>query len=73
MSLVTQKWPTCITHMTLLMEMDESRHGCTLSAFQTDVSQVMFYLDNCTEDCVNQELSKYVVTSIESVLHARLS
>ena len=55
MSLVTQKWPTCITHMTSLMEMDEPRHGCTLSAFQTDVSQVMFCLDNCTGDCVKQD------------------
>ena len=74
MSLVTQKWPTCITYMAPLMEMDDPWHGCTSSGFQTDISKtdVMFCLDNCTADCLNQELSKYA-TSVESVLHARLS
>lgn len=73
MSLVTQKWPTCITYTVLLVEMDEPRHGCTLSASQTDVSQVMFCLDDCTAYCVNQEFSKFVATSVENVLHIRLS
>ena len=46
MSLVTQKWPTCITYMAPLMEMDEPRHGCTQIASKTDFSQVMFCQDN---------------------------
>ena len=45
----------------------------TLSVSQTDVSQVMFCLDNCTADCINLELSKYVATLVENLLHARLS
>ena len=57
----------------VLMEMDEPRHGCTSSAPQADVSQVTFCLDNCTAGCLNQDLSKYVVTSVENVLHSYLS
>ena len=73
MSLVTQKWSTCIMYIAPLMEMDEPWQGCTYSASQTDISQVMFCLDNCTADCVNQDLSKYVATSVENLLHAHQS
>ena len=73
MNLVTQKWTTCIMYMAPLMEMDEPRRGCTWKASQTAFSQVMFCLDNNTADCVNQVLSKYVATSVENVLHSRLS
>ena len=59
--------------MVSLIEMDELRHGFILNASQTDVSQVIFCLDNCTADGVNEELSKFVAISVENILHARLS
>ena len=54
-------------------EMDALCHGCIWSSSQTDVSQVTFCLENCTTDWMNKVFSKYVDTSVENVLHARLS